>query len=139
MTTDVLNELLDENDLSGDSAVDRVTATWTVQSIDTIDTDTDKGTGRYVTIEFESDDWNYPVTLRFFTSFTSKIGKPTDWVKRQRGQLKNILVAATGQANLTDALDSESTHYLVGKKVVATTKDNGEGFATLSRFRRVAA
>jgi hypothetical protein len=138
MTQDVLNELLDENDLSGDSAVERITATWTVQSIESEETETDNGTGRRVSIEFESDDWNYPITLRFFTSYTSKNGKSTEWVQRSRGQLKNVLKAATGQVNLTDAMDSSSEHYLVGKQVIATTKDNGDGFASLGRFKRVA-
>lgn len=135
---DVLNAQ-DENDLSGDSAVEIVTSVFTVQEIESEDSESDNGTGRKVTIVFESDDWYAPITMRFFTSYVSKLGKNTDWVKRSRGQLKNILKAATGQTNLSDALDSSSEHYLVGKQVQATTKDGGDGFATLSRFKKVAA
>lgn len=128
----------DENDLSGDSAVEIVTAVWTVQSIEAEESETDNGSGRKVTIEFESEAFYAPITMRFFTSYTSKHGKNTDWVKRSRGQLKNVLKAATGQTNLAEALDSGSEHYLVGKTVQATTKDGGDGFATLGRFKKVA-
>lgn len=128
----------DENDLSGDSAVEVKTATWTVQSIEDEQSESDNGTGRKITIEFASDDWYAPITMRFFTSYTSKAGKSTDWVKRSRGQLKNVLKAATGQTNLADALDSSSEHYLVGKQVIASTKDGGDGFAVLGRFKKVA-
>src|SRR5258708_26570984 len=110
------NDVLDasaENDLSGDSAVEVKTATFTIQSIEDEQSESDNGTGRKVTIEFDSPDWYAPITMRFFTSYTSKLGKNTDWVKRSRGQLKNILKAATGQTNLTDALDSNGPHYLV--------------------------
>src|SRR6266702_4462623 len=137
MATDVLGAQ-DENDLSGDSAVEVKTAKWTVQDISEEQSESDNGTGRKVTIEFESDDWYAPITMRFFTSYTSKQGKNTDWVKRSRGQLKNILKAATGQTNLSDALDSGSEHYLVGKQVIASTKDGGDGFAVLGRFKKVA-
>jgi len=128
----------DENDLSGDSAVEIVNSTWTIQSIEDELSDSPNGTGRKVTIEFESDDWYAPITMRFFTSYTSKAGKNTDWVKRSRGTLKNILKAATGQTNLSEVLDANSEHYLVGKQVIATTKDGGDGFAVLSRFKKVA-
>ena len=127
-----------EDDLSGDSAVEIVTSTWTVQSIDSEDSESDNGTGRKITIEFESDDWYAPITMRFFTSYTSSKGKNTDWVKRSRGQLKNILKAATGQTNLAEALNADGVHYLVGKQVIATTKDGGDGFAVLGRFKKVA-
>lgn len=136
--TDVL-DAVDENDLSGDSAVEIVTSNWTVQEISSEDSETDNGVGRKVTIEFASDDWYAPITMRFFTSYTSKQGKNTDWVKRSRGQLKNILKAASGETNLSDALSADSEHYLVGKQVQATTKDGGDGFATLSRFKKIAA
>lgn len=135
--TDVL-DAVDENDLSGDSAVEIVTANWTIQNIEQEDSETDNGVGRKITIEFEADEWYAPITMRFFTSYTSKQGKNTDWVKRSRGQLKNILKAATGQTNLSYALDADSEFSLVGKVVQATTKDGGDGFATLGRFKKVA-
>ena len=127
-----------EDDLSNDSAVEVITAVWTIQAIESEDSESDNGTGRKVTIEFASDDWHYPITMRFFTSYTSSKGKNTDWVKRSRGQLKNVLKAATGQANLAEALDTESANYLVGKRITASTKDGGDGFATLGRFKKVA-
>lgn len=133
-------DLLDtsaEDDLSGDSAVEIKTAVWTIQSVDAEESETANGTGRKVSIVFESDDWYAPITARFFTSYTSSQGKNTDWVKRSRGQLKNILKAATGQTNLAEALNSDGEHYLVGKKVTATTKDGGDGFAVLGRFKAV--
>jgi hypothetical protein len=135
---DTLNAA-DELDLSGDSAVEIVTANWTIQEISHEETDSDNGKGNRATIVFESDAWPYPITMRFFTSYESKSGKSTDWVKRSRGQLKNILKAATGQTNLGAALDPDSPDYAVSKVVQATTKDGGDGFAVLSRFKKVAA
>src|SRR5438874_121063 len=106
MTTaaDVLDTAA-ENDLSGDSAVEVITSTWTIQNVEDDQSESDNGSGRKITIEFASDDWYAPITMRFFTSYVSKTGKNTDWVKRSRGQLKNILKAATGETNLSDALD----------------------------------
>ena len=131
--------VVDELDLSGDSAVEQVTAVWTIQEASHEETESDNGVGNRATIVFESDDWAYPITMRFFTSYTSKQGKDTEWVKRQRGQLKNILKTATGQTNLGSALDPNSQDYIVGKQVNATTRDGGDGFAVLSRFKKVAA
>lgn len=136
--TDTLSAA-NELDLSGDSAVEIVTTAWTVQEVTHEETESDNGKGNRATIVFESDDWYAPITMRFFTSYESKQGKSTDWVKRSRGQLKNILKAATGQTNLGDALDPDSPNYIVGKAVNATTKDGGDGFAVLSRFKKVAA
>jgi len=138
MATQDLLGTQDENDLSGNSAVEVVTADWVIQNIEDEQSETPNGSGRKITIEFESDDWYAPITMRFFTSYTSKLGKNTDWVKRSRGTLKNILKAATGQTNLSEALDSNGQHYLVGRHVLATTKDGGDGFAVLSRFKKVA-
>lgn len=135
--TDTLSAA-NELDLSGDSAVEIVTTAWTVQEVTHEETESDNGKGNRATIVFESDDWYAPITMRFFTSYESKQGKSTDWVKRSRGQLKNILKAATGQTNLGDALDPDSPNYIVGKAVNATTKDGGDGFAVLSRFKKVA-
>lgn len=140
MTSQVAEDVLDtqaEDDLSGDSAVEVKTAVWTIQSIESEQSESDNGVGRKITIEFESDDWYAPITMRFFTSYTSSKGKSTDWVKKSRGQLKNIVKAATGQTNLAEALSSDSQHYAVGKKVTATTRDGGDGFAVLSRFKAV--
>lgn len=135
---DTLNAA-DELDLSGDSAVEIVTAQWTIQEVSHEETESDNGTGNRATVVFESDAWKYPITMRFYTSYASKTGKDTEWVKRSRGQLKNILKAATGQTNLGQALDPDSEDYIVGKQVTATTKDGGDGFAVLSRFKKVAA
>lgn len=134
---DTLNAA-DELDLSGDSAVEIVTSQWTIQEVTHEETESDNGSGRRATVVFESDDWPYPITMRFFTSYESKNGKPTDWVKRSRGQLKNILKAATGQTNLGAALDPDASEYIVGKSVIATTRDGGDGFAVLSRFKKAA-
>lgn len=128
-----------ELDLSGDSAVEQVTSRWTITEASREDTETDNGAGNRTTLVFESDDWYAPITMRFFTSYDSKQGKSTDWVKRSRGQLKNILKAATAQANLGAALDVDSSDYIVGRQVQATTKDGGDGFAVLSRFKKIAA
>lgn len=138
VANDTLNAA-DELDLSGDSAVEIVTTNWTVQEVSHEETESDNGKGNRATIVFESDEWYAPITMRFFTSYESKTGKSTDWVKRSRGQLKNILKAATGQTNLGLALDPNSQDYIVGKTVQATTKDGGDGFAVLSRFKKVAA
>lgn len=128
----------DEYDLSGDSAVEIVTGTWTVQSIEEETSDSPKGSGKYVAIEFANDDWYAPITMRFFTSYESKIGKDVEWVKKQRGQLKNVLKAFTGQTHLAEALNSDSENYIVGKSATATTKDGGDGFAVLGRFKKLA-
>lgn len=138
MTQDTLNAA-DELDLSGDSAVEIVTTDWTVQEVSHEETESDNGKGNRATLVFESDAWYAPITMRFFTSYESKTGKSTDWVKRSRGQLKNVLKAATGQTNLGEALNPDSANYIVGKAVNATTKDGGDGFAVLSRFKKIAA
>lgn len=138
MTQDTLNAA-DELDLSGDSAVEIVTTDWTVQEVSHEETESDNGKGNRATLVFESDAWYAPITMRFFTSYESKTGKSTDWVKRSRGQLKNVLKAATGQTNLGEALNPDSANYIVGKAVNATTKDGGDGFAVLSRFKKAAA
>lgn len=136
MTTqnDVLDSA-DELDLTGDSAVEAVTAHWTIESAESEEVDTDNGTGSRIVLEFTSDEWPYPITMRFFVSYESKNGKSTDWVKRQRGQLKNIAKAATGEPKLS--LNADSPNYIVGKTVQATTRDGGDGFAVLSRFKAV--
>lgn len=141
MTSQVAEDVLSpeaEDDLSGDSAVEIKTAVWTIQSIEADQSESDNGVGRKITVELASDEWYAPITMRFFTSYTSSKGKSTDWVKKSRGQLKNLLKAATGQTNVADALDADGSNYAVGKKVTATTRDSGDGFATLGRFKKVA-
>lgn len=120
----------DELDLSGDSAVDVVTSVFTIENAELEDVDSDNGTGTRVVMEFTSDDVPFPITMRFFTSYESKTGKSTDWVKRSRGQLKNIAKAALGKTTF-------NIPELVGRTVQATTKDGGDGFPVLSRFKAV--
>ena len=140
MTTSHAQETLsseDEIDLSGDSAVEVVTAIFTITEAEMVESESDNGTGKYVKLVFESDDFPFPLTSRFFTEYTpSDPNKNTDWVKRQRGQLKNVTKAATGEPKLV--LDSEDVNYIVGKSVTATTKDGGDGFPTLGKFKKVS-
>jgi hypothetical protein len=125
----------DEIDLSGDSAVEIVTAVWQITAAEVIGSESEKGTGSYVQLTFESQDFPFPLNMRFFTEYTSSDpSKNTDWVKRQRGQLKNIAKAATGEAKLV--LNSDAEGYIVGKTVTATTKDGGDGFPQLGKFKK---
>ncbi len=76
------------------------------------------------------------ITMRFFTEYSPvDSSKNTDWVKRQRGQLKNVAKAAGVEPKGID--NPESENYLLGKSVRATTKDGGDGFAVLSKFKKV--
>ena len=120
-----------EFDFSNDSTVENKEAVWTIIDAASEETDGDKGSGTRYNITFESDDWPFPIILKQFVSYTSKVGKDTAWVKRSRGVLKNISKAATG--NATGTLEA-----LIGQRVRATTKDDGNGFATLSKFRPMA-
>lgn len=125
----------DELDLSGDSAVEVVTAQWQITEAEIEETESDNGSGKRVNLTFESEDFPFPLTMRFFTEYTpSDPNKNTDWVKRQRGQLKNIAKAATGEPKLV--LNSETEGYIVGKVVTATTKDGGDGFPVLGKFKK---
>lgn len=130
----VHNDMLDTNDeldLSNDSAVERVTAVFTITEANEKESESDNGTGRYEEIVFESEDFGYPITLRLFTEYTpSDESKSTEWVKRQRGILKNLSKAIFGEPRWSRA-------NAVGKQVTATTRDNGEGIATLGRFKAV--
>lgn len=140
MATEYQEETLsseDELDLSGDSAVEVVTAIWQVTEAEEVESDSDNGTGKYVKLTFESDDFPFPINMRFFTEYTpSDPNKNTDWVKRQRGQLKNIAKAATGEPKL-NYKNSDAENYIVGKSVTATTKDGGDGFPVLGKFKAV--
>lgn len=137
MSRQELLDAEDELDLSADSAVDIVTATFTIESVEKEEKSSDNGSGTQYALTFTSDDFPYPITMRFFTAYESATGKNTDWVKRQRGQLKNIARAATGEPVVST--NPDSPNYLVGKQVVATTRDGGEGFAVLGRFKAVNA
>lgn len=136
--------MLDENalstetefDFSGDSAVEVVEAIWTITEAEQETTESDNGTGTRHNLTFESDDFPYPITLRQFVEYTpSDASKNTDWVKRSRGVLKNIAKAAVGEPRYS--LNSDADNYIVGRQVKATTRDGGDGFATLSKFRSV--
>lgn len=140
MATDYQEDTLsseDELDLSGDSAVEVVTAVWQITEVEKEETESENGSGKRVNLTFESEDFPFPLTMRFFTEYTpADPSKNTDWVKRQRGQLKNIAKAATGEPKLITNADSEG--YIVGKYVTATTKDGGDGFPVLGKFKKVS-
>jgi len=118
----------DEIDLSKDSAVEAVTATFSITETEQVASESEKGTGTYERITVESEDYPLPINLRFFTEYESKVGKDTNWVARQRGQLKLLAKAVFGEPiwNRDNA---------VGKSFVATTKDDGSGYPTLGRFK----
>lgn len=125
-----------EFDFSKDSVVDTLEAVFTITEAEEKETDSSNGKGTQHVLTFESDDFPYPIVLRQFVAYTpTDAGKDTSWVNRSRGVLKNIAKAAMGITGYS--LNPNSPHYLVGKQVRATTKDNGEGFATLGKFRKV--
>lgn len=127
----------DELDLSGDSAVEIVTAQWQITEAEIEDTESDNGSGKRVNLVFAPQDDAFPfeITMRFFTEYTpADPNKNTDWVKRQRGQLKNVAKAATGEPKLV--LNPDTEGYIVGKVVTATTKDGGDGFPVLGKFKK---
>lgn len=129
----------DELDLSGDSAVEIVTATWQITEVEKEETESDNGSGSRVNLTFAAEDDAFPfeITQRFFTEYTpADPSKNTDWVKRQRGQLKNVAKAAGVEPKSID--NPSSDNYLLGKRVVATTKDGGDGFPVLGKFKKVA-
>lgn len=128
----------DELDLSNDSAVEIVEDIWQITEVETVDSESDNGTGKYVKLTFsrESEDFPNEITMRFFTEYSPvDSSKNTDWVKRQRGQLKNVAKAAGVEPKGID--NPESENYLLGKSVRATTKDGGDGFAVLGKFKKV--
>lgn len=127
----------DELDLSADSAVEIVEAEWQITEVEKVDSESDNGSGKYLKLTFESDDFPFPLTMRFFTEYSpADPNKNTDWVKRQRGQLKNVAKAAGVEPKGVDNPDSEN--YLVGRTVRATTKDGGDGFPILGKFKKVS-
>lgn len=122
-------------DFSGDSAVERVTGVFTITKVEPKQSSSDNGEGTYHALTFEGESIPFPITLRLFIDYTSHEGKSTDWVKRQRGILKNIAKAAVGQPSYS--LNPSSENYIVGRRVTATTRDDGEGRPTLGRFKAV--
>src|SRR6266404_9535208 len=136
MSTDTLSAN-DELDLTGDSAVEIFEDVWQITEVETIDSESDNGVGKYVALVFSRDSTDFPneITMRFFTEYSPvDSSKNTDWVKRQRGQLKNVAKAAGVEPKGID--NPESENYLLGKSVRATTKDGGDGFAVLSKFKK---
>jgi hypothetical protein len=133
----------DEVDLSNDSPVDIVTATFTITETELVESDTENGTGTYESISVESDEYPLPITLRFFTDYTPV--RDTDkkgnewkrdkngrilWVAKQRGNLKVLSQAVLG----TPVWNRDEA---VGKQFIATTRDSGDGYPTLNRFKAV--
>lgn len=125
-----------EYDFSKDSVVDVIEAVFTITEAEEKETESPKGKGKQHILTFESDDFPYAIVLRQFVEYTpAEEGRDTSWVTRSRGTLKNIAKAAIGATGYS--LNPESPNYIVGRQVKATTKDNGEGFATLGKFRKV--
>lgn len=131
-------------DFSKDSAVEIVTAEFTITAAEVQTTEGDKGTGTRHNLTFESPDFPYEIRMGLYVSYepadpsTVEMGADgvtPKWVGRQRGTLKNIAKAALGHTGYS--LNPSSSNYLVGKTVQATTRDDGSGFATLSKFRAV--
>lgn len=124
-------------DFSGDSAVEIKECEWTITEAEQEETDTDNGSGVRHNLTFESEDFPFPITLRQFVSYTpADSNKSTDWVSRSRGTLKNIAKAAVGEPRYS--LVPGSPNYIVGRRVRATTKDGGDGFPTLGKFKAVS-
>lgn len=131
MTDEQFNAQQDaEFDFENDSTVEVVEGVWTITEAVSEDTDGDNGSGTRHVITFEGDALPFPITVRQFVSYTSKQGKDTAWVKRSRGILKGLAKAATGEPRYT-------LQGLIGKQVRGKTKDDGNGYITLSRFRAV--
>lgn len=137
----------DELDLSGDSAVEIVESVWTLTEAEKEETESDNGSGTRYNLVFQNqENPDREITMRFFVAYSpTDSNKSTDWVKRQRGQLKNVVKALAGEqasdavAQVNAALTNpDSEFYLVGRQVKATTRDGGDGFAVLSKFRKIA-
>lgn len=120
-----------EFDFSNDSTVEAKEGIWTIIAAEENQTDSDKGTGVQHIITFTGDAVPFPVTVKQFVQYDSKLGASTAWVKRSRGVLKMLAKAATGEPKY-------KLRNLVGKQVRATTKDDGNGYATLTKFRPVS-
>lgn len=137
MSTEQISAV-EEGDFSfGDgSVVDTVTATWTVTGAEVKQTESEKGKGTQHVLKFESPDFPYPIFIRQFVEYApADVTKDLSWLKRARGVLKQISKAATGTDGYS--LNPNSEKYIVGKQVIATTKEDQDGRATLGRFKKV--
>lgn len=130
MSQEALMETGEEFDFSNDSTVDTIEGLWTITDAESEELESDNGVGTRHVLTFVSDALPFPITVRQFVNYESKTGKDTAWVKRSRGVLKNIAKAATGEPRYT-------LKSLIGRQVRATTKDDGNGFYTLGKFRSV--
>lgn len=127
----------DEFDFTADSTIEKVTVEWEITAAERRETSTENGEGVMHVLTFESTDWPYPIDIRLFVSYTPKdTSKSVEWVGRQRGLAKQIALAATGEPRYS--FEEGDSNYIVGKHVMATTRENNEGFATLGRFRKVS-
>lgn len=126
--TDEMLPTSDEFDFSKDSTVETIEGVWTITSVNRDRKESEKGIGEQLTLEFQSEALPFPVTVRQFISYEYKNGGDTAWVKRSRGVVKNIVKAALGEA-------VGGYSALVGRQIRATTKDDGNGFYTLTKFR----
>lgn len=136
--TDVLAPSDEQDfDFAGSSAVEVKTATFTITDVESENTESANGRGVRHNLTFESPDFPYPIILRLFTEYVpNDTSKSTAWVERQRGTLKNIAKAALGRTGYS--LNPASPSFIGGRQVIATTKDDGSGFATLGKFKKVA-
>lgn len=121
----------DEFDFSQDTTVETIEGVWTITEAEQEHVESEKGTGTRVVVTLQGEALPFPITVRQFTEYQYKNGGDNSWVKRSRGALKNLFKAATGEVK-------GSLEQLVGSQVRATTKDDGNGFYTLFKFRNVA-
>lgn len=119
-----------EFDFSDGSTVEKVEGIWTIVDAGENDTDTVKGTGHRYEVTFTGPT-PFPITVRLFTSYKSKTGKDISrWLNQQRGALKELGLAALQRKGYRP-------QELIGRQVRARTKDDGQGYATLTRFKPV--
>jgi len=130
----------DEIDLSNDRSVETITTTWSVTSAEVKHSESEKGEGTYEEIIVESGEFPYPITLRFFTSYTpanpngtkyAKDGVTPLWVAQQRGKLRKLAQATLGSERWSRA-------NVVGKSFTGTTREDRDGNATVTRFAPLA-
>lgn len=120
----------EELDFSNDSTVEVIEDTWTITEVEAEELESEKGKGTQHRITFQGEILPFPITVRQFVSYEYKNGGDNSWVKRSRGVLKNIFKAATGEVK-------GSLRSLVGRTLRATTRDDGQGFYTLGKYRAV--
>lgn len=124
-------------DFSADTAVDEQELAFTIVSVEEKQSESAKGSGSYYAFGFESADLPFPVTVRLFTEYNSATGASTDWVKKQRGTVKRIAMAALGTKGQF-SLNPSSPLYIVGHQVLATTTPDDQDRLTLKRFKPVS-